>query len=108
MGVAPLPAHVLPDLSRYLIAAFRPFNELRRRFFPERISPPNLESWACNSFALRLRTFQMSSRSFRSASTDIEAKLVLAILISFQWPIYRSPSNEQTSIHISPACQLVH
>ena len=29
-GCAPRPAHVLPDLSRYLIGTFRPFNELPR------------------------------------------------------------------------------
>jgi hypothetical protein len=27
-GCAPLPAHVLPDLSRYLIGTLRPFSEL--------------------------------------------------------------------------------
>src|SRR5215469_15232471 len=39
----------------------------------------SLESWCFNSLALRLRTFPMSSRSLRSASTDIEARLLLTI-----------------------------
>ncbi len=30
---APLPAHVLPNLSRYLIATFPPFNKLPRLAF---------------------------------------------------------------------------
>src|SRR5437870_336857 len=43
------------------------------------MSPSNLESWLFNSTALRERTFAISSRSLKSASTDIEARFVLAI-----------------------------
>src|SRR5262249_39168730 len=78
-GRAPRPAHVLPDLSRYLIGTFRPFSELPR---PRLLNPdarPNLESWSCNLLALRLRAFSTLSRSVKSASTDIEERFVLAI-----------------------------
>ena len=78
-GWAPRPAHVLPDLSRYLTATFRPFNELPRTLVLEPTSRPNLESWSCSSLALPLRAFSTSSRSAKSASTDIEPRFVLAI-----------------------------
>jgi len=78
-GCAPRPAHVLPDLSRYLTATFRPFNELPRTLVLEPTSRPNLESWSCSSLALPLRAFSTSSRSTKSASTDIEPRFVLAI-----------------------------
>jgi hypothetical protein len=52
MGWAPRPAHVLPDLSRYLIGAFRPFSELRPPLRPPLTSPPSLESWSCSCPAL--------------------------------------------------------
>jgi hypothetical protein len=78
-GCAPRPAHVLPDLSRYLAATFRPFNELPRTLVLEPTSRPNLESWSCSSLALPLRAFSTSSRSAKSASTDIEPRFVLAI-----------------------------
>src|SRR5512132_2668994 len=81
-GCAPRPAQVLPDLSRYLIATFRPFSELRKPLILGPISLPSLASWFFNSLALLLRTFSMSSRSFKRASTDIEPRFVLAISIS--------------------------
>jgi hypothetical protein len=42
-GCAPRPAHVLPDLSRYLTATFRPFNERPRTLVLESTSRPNLD-----------------------------------------------------------------
>jgi hypothetical protein len=66
-GCAPLPARVLPDLSRYLTVTFRPFSKLPRPLFLKPVSDPNLESWCCSSLAFWLRTFSMSSRSSKSA-----------------------------------------
>ena len=43
-GCASRPAHVFPDLSRYLIGAFRPLGELAR----DLTSLPSIESWLCN------------------------------------------------------------
>src|SRR5207245_11774382 len=100
MGCAPLPAHLLPALSRYLIAAFRPFNELLWRLFPEPISPLSRESWRCNSLALRLSTFPMSSRSFKRDPTDIEARFALAIFISRKHP--RPTASIQGPYDIEP------
>src|SRR5262249_36013019 len=63
-----------------LTATFRPFSELR----PPRNAGawPNLESWSCNSLALRLRAFSTSSRSFNKASTDTELRLGIGIGVS--------------------------
>src|SRR5262249_16807881 len=81
-GCAPRPAHVLPDLSRYLTGTLRPFSEVRRPLFVLPSSPPSLISWSFNWSARRLRTFSMSSRSFKSPSTDIEARGVFAMAFS--------------------------
>src|SRR5262249_20759318 len=81
-GCAPLPAHVLPALSRYLTATLRPFSELPRALNP--ISCPSIANSAFNSCVLRVRTFSISSRSFKSASIDIDATLALAIAASRQ------------------------
>ena len=37
-GIAPRPAHVLPDLSRYLAGTLRPFKVLPRRSFLRSLS----------------------------------------------------------------------
>src|SRR5262249_25482948 len=49
---ASLPAHVCPDLSRYLTATFRPFSELPRPFPLEPICCPSFESSSRNRAAL--------------------------------------------------------
>jgi hypothetical protein len=70
-------------LSRYLIAAFRPFNELLWRLFPEPISPLSRESWRCNSLALRLSHF----RCRRGASKGTRPTLRQDSLWPFSSPV---------------------
>jgi hypothetical protein len=76
-GCAPRPAHVLPDLSRYLIGTFLPFSDPRLPLFLLAISPPNLESCSCNRSALWLRTFPTSSRSFKAHRLTLKQYLSL-------------------------------
>src|SRR6516164_3584291 len=83
-GCAPLPAHVLPDLSRYLTATFRPFSELPRTFPLEPICCPSFESSSRNRAALWVRTSAISSRSCNKASTDAELRLGFGIGISWK------------------------
>src|SRR5262249_27385782 len=63
-------------------------------------SRPNLESWSCSSLALPLRAFSTSSRSVKSASTDIEERFVLAI--------FYLPRNGQHSSIRGAANKLIH
>src|SRR4029077_2953193 len=77
-GLAPLPAQVLPALSRYFGGTFLPFSDPPRPLL-DAISPPNLASWLCSSVLLRLSSFPTSSRNCKSCSTDIDPRLVLAI-----------------------------
>ena len=93
---APRPAHVLPSLSRYLAGTFLPFIALPRPRRPLPTSPPSLESCASSWTAFWLRTFPMSSRSFKRASTDIEPRLVLAISTSKKTEAYVAvPAQEE-------------
>jgi hypothetical protein len=77
-GLAPLPAQVLPALSRYFGGTFLPLNDPPRPLL-DAISPPNLASWLRSSVLLRLSSFPTSSRNCKSCSTDIEPRVVLAI-----------------------------
>src|SRR4029450_5828657 len=86
----------------YLIATFRPFSELPRPLILGPISLPSLASWFFNSLALLLRTFSMSSRSFKSASTDIEPRFVLAISISQRANITVFGRGKQVDRKFSP------
>jgi len=81
-GIAPRPAHVFPERSRYLARTFRPFNELPDCFRLGLISSPSRESCLVNSFALRRRATVTSMRSCKRLSTDMLARLGLAMLIS--------------------------
>jgi hypothetical protein len=81
-GVAPRPAHVFPERSRYLAGTFRPFNELPHCFRLGPISSPSRESCLVNSFALRRRATVTSVRSCKRLSTDMLARLGLAMLSS--------------------------
>ena len=78
-GFAPLPAHVLPALSRYFGGTFFPLNTDPPRPLLGGISSPNLASWLRSSVPLRLSSFPTSSRNCKSCSTDIEPRFVLTI-----------------------------
>ena len=78
-GFAPLPAHVLPALSRYLGGTFLPRSTDPRSPLLDAISPPNFASWFRSTTVLRLSSFPMSSRNCKSCSTDIELSFVLGI-----------------------------
>src|SRR5258708_38506168 len=80
-GIAPRPAHVFPERSRYLAGTFRPFNELPDCFRLGPISSPS-QSCLVNSFALRRRATVTSVRSCKRLSTEMLARLGLAMLIS--------------------------
>jgi hypothetical protein len=108
IGCLPLPAHALPDLSRYLTASFRFFKELLLPSLLEPISSPSLESWCFNSLALRPRTFSMSSRSLRSASTDIEARLPFGISTSNKLPTQLIATAENELIVRSGSVLISH
>jgi len=92
-GCAPLPAHVFPELSRYLTATFRPLNKLGRPLFLS--PPPSRESCSLNSTALRLRASSISPRSCKRSSTDIEVRLRLAIGTSEKTKVtHPTPKNK--------------
>jgi hypothetical protein len=63
-----------------LITVFDRYLPAFQRSWPDFAAQPS--ELFFNSLALLLRTFSMSSRSFKSASTDIEPRFVLAISIS--------------------------
>src|SRR5262249_46240788 len=77
-GCAPRPDQVLPDLSRYFGASLRPASLLRRAAAggrPRRGAPPvRAASWARRGAACLEIAWATSSRSFKSASSDIEAR----------------------------------
>src|SRR5262245_25883975 len=78
-GIAPLPAQVSPPGPRYLGATVVPLNALPRPRPPAPTSLPSAASCRCKSPALLLRARPTSSRNCKRASTDIEARLILAI-----------------------------
>src|SRR5262249_48026561 len=67
---------------RYLAATFVPLNTLPRPRPPAPTSLPSAASCRCKSPALLLRARPTSSRNSKRASTDIEARLILAIRCS--------------------------
>ena len=95
-GLAPLPAHVLPDLSRYFGGTFFPLSDPPRPLL-DAISPPNLASWLRSTTVLRLSSFPTSSRNCKSCSTDIEPRFVLGI---GYLPTKKAPYNIQRSRHL--------
>src|SRR5262245_38184827 len=80
-GVAPRPAQVSfgSFLLRYFGATFRPFTDFRR---PLPYCPPFpiRASWLLSASAFFERTALISSRSFSSVSTDMEARDLFARL----------------------------
>src|SRR5262245_45639047 len=77
LGLAPLPAQVSPDGLRYFAGTFLPLSGLPSPSPPP--LPDSLQRSFRNSAALLLTVLSISARSFKRASTGIEARLGLDI-----------------------------